>query len=353
MNINRLSSLCKENINIIYNTKFFYFNKNNCLIPWYNIFNYYFFIINDKLFINDIEFTHIFDYFDNTPNKQNILNEKKVYDYNNFQKIILNKCILFSNNYSNVGHSFFNILNHIYSFYKLENKNEYEIVICDDLFNYNKFLISIIYLFFDKSQIIVLQEKTIVEANELLYIKDFSSKINNDSVDFLINTLKQKIKKHEIPIYENIFLCKTTDTQNINPDNKCFDNSYKIFFEKKNFKVIKAEEYSIEDLFTIIYHSKKIILSWGCCSYLNSIFVNTNTSFTLVLCHKGYKNEYESVMDYSIKNTSSDELFIKSGWFPIYKNEEDKKNIKYILDLEDTISQENSELIEHYLNLNT
>jgi hypothetical protein len=47
-------------------------------------------------------------------------------------------------------------------------------------------------------------------------------------------------------------------------------------------------------------------MSWGCCSYLNSIFVNENSNI-LVLCHISYNNEY---------NSFTKDNILYSQWFP-------------------------------------
>ena len=49
-------------------------------------------------------------------------------------------------------------------------------------------------------------------------------------------------------------------------------------------------------------------MSWGCCSYLNSVFVNESSN-VLVISHIGYKHEYDEVMKYPCG-------FYNAGWFP-------------------------------------
>ena len=46
-------------------------------------------------------------------------------------------------------------------------------------------------------------------------------------------------------------------------------------------------------LFNIINNCKNIILSWGCNSWINSIFVNKKTN-VMILCHIHYKNEWSN-----------------------------------------------------------
>ena len=50
-------------------------------------------------------------------------------------------------------------------------------------------------------------------------------------------------------------------------------------------------------------------MSWGCCSYLNSIFVNEKSNI-LVLCHKSYSNEYIAVREDYLCG------ILNSDWFP-------------------------------------
>ena len=162
-------------------------------------------------------------------------------------------------------------------------------------------------LFFDKEKIIVFNDKTIVECERIYVIKDFSYKESN-AIKFLIDKLKYKIYnnlnyKYK---YENIFLIKSSITQNCS--NGKFNIEYNSYFKSKGFEQIIPENYDIVELFNIIYNSKNIIMSWGCCSYLNSVFVN-EMSNVLIISNIKYKHEYEKVMNYPCG-------FYNSGWFP-------------------------------------
>ena len=348
--IGRLTNLFPNKINLVKNTIIFYVNKKQKLIPHYDIFNYYFLIDNNSLYINDYEFTHLFEYFDYTYNKPYLV-KTNIFEYNSFPSLHVDKCILIRNMYSNVGHSFFNILQGIYIYYnELEKRDDYKIVICDDLLNYNKFLISLVYLFFPKETVLILPEYTLLNVDEFVLIKDLSDRSENDDhhITFLLSFLHEKIKHiNKPPVFENICLLKTFDTLNTNHNTKAFDNSYKIFFENKNFKMMKPEEYSIEELCYIIYNCKNLVLSWGCCSYLNSIFVNPTTTVTLVLCHFGYKNEYDGGITASMNKDNSLDSFLNSFWFPKSCIE----NKKYILDMNTTLNDDNKEQITELLNI--
>jgi uncharacterized membrane protein YgaE (UPF0421/DUF939 family) len=82
--INSLKSYTDENI--LYNTKLYYKNYNSNIIKWYNIFYYYFIIINDKIYINDYEFTHVYEFLIDDKNRDYLV-ENGIFKYNEYEKI--------------------------------------------------------------------------------------------------------------------------------------------------------------------------------------------------------------------------------------------------------------------------
>jgi len=137
--INSLKSYTNEKI--LYNTKLYYKNYNSKIIKWYNIFYYYFIVINDKIYINDYEFTHVYEFLIDDK-KRDYLVENGIFKYNEYEKIHINKCIFIKNLYTNAGHSFCNILNSIKKSYETINDiDEYKIIITEELKNYNIFFI--------------------------------------------------------------------------------------------------------------------------------------------------------------------------------------------------------------------
>jgi len=313
--INGLSNLIKTNdIISIENGSFFYINCLEKLIPWYNVFHYYFYNINNKLFIDDYDYKHIIDdYFKNKVTNENhidLLNNK------NFNKIYKNKVFFITHTLNNGGHSLSSIFHSIYLYLK-NNLYDYEIIVTNELMNFNTFMKSIIYYFFDESKITIIDNKTVVYFNYSYIYKNSSGK-DIDSISYLINKLKLNNKEYKK--YDNICLIKTFDTQNFS-NNRSFSNDYNDFIKNKNFDIIIPENYELGDLFNIIYNSKNIIMSWGCCSYLNSIFVNESSN-VLVLCHENYQHEYKSL---------DSNFILQSGWFPTECN---KKLIMYDLKTE-------------------
>ena len=109
---------------ILNNSSFFYISKDKKVIPWYNIFPYYFFIIDNKKYIHDFEFKLVMEFFKNL---DNIKNEEHIDLLNNkdFTILELDKVIFIKHIHTNAGHAFGNIMNTIY---KLKNI---------DLSNYN------------------------------------------------------------------------------------------------------------------------------------------------------------------------------------------------------------------------
>jgi hypothetical protein len=328
MDILSLSDLYKnidEGIIELNNSSFFYISKDRETIPWYNIFPYYFYIINNKRYISDFVFRNVTSFFEDN----NIFKNEICIDLLNnkdFNTIDLDKVIFIKFVHSNAGHAFSNIMNIIYKLKDLD-LSEYSIIITEDLIKFSNFLTSIIYLFFNKTQVIIINDKTLVKFNKTFIIRDEMGK-QEESINFLCDKIisnKNNIENYDtIKTYENIFLIKSTLTKNQNSLNKSFNNEYNEYFIEKGFTCIIPENYEINALFKIINNTKNVIMSWGCCSYLNSIFVNTNSN-TLVICHIGYKDEYTEV----IENYPLD--ILDSDWFPKKCN---KKCILYDMETE-------------------
>jgi capsular polysaccharide biosynthesis protein len=302
-------------------------------------FHIIFFIINNKKYFHDFEFKPVMDFFKNI---DNIKMEEHIDLLNNkdFTILELDKVIFIKYVHTNAGHVFGNLMNTIY---KLKNidLSDYKIIITEDFINFSSFLTSIIYLFYDKNQVIIINDKTLVTFNETFVIKD-NSHTYEESSNYLIEKLKLKLLELQLKplLKENIFLIKTLKTKNQNSVNKCFNHEYNDYFIEKGFNMIIPETYDIISLFNIIYNAKNIIMSWGCCAYLNSTFVNENAN-VLVIAHIGYENEYINVRD-----NYSGGIF-NTGWFP---NKCNKKQIAYCkTELDDNIILELNKCISNMI----
>jgi hypothetical protein len=291
--------------NMFHNVSTFYFPPKSCLNPYCSIFYYYFFIIDNKLYINDIEFNDIFAYF--TEALYNAETKAKIFDYDNLEKIEIENGIFVKNNYTNAGHAFGNIVQMLHKCFRdIENISEFKIIVTEDLYKYNAFLISCILLFVCRDNLVILKPSQRVTCKNLVMCEDFSAKVDY-SIVWLLNQLKiTNLNKIQ---HENIFLIKSDNTQNTTPG--AFNNEYNVFFRENGFVQIIPETMDISELFNVIYNSKNVIMSWGCCSYLNSIFANECNNI-LVLGHIKYKHEYDK--------TQTDGDFYQSGWFPKKSN---------------------------------
>jgi len=300
-----LSDIYKEQISHVTNFSIYYFNSKTKLIPYIDYFIYYFYIIENKIYINDFEFKNSLNYITLNENI-NTLEYKGVFKYDTFNNIYIDKGIIIKNNYTNAGHSFGNITHIIYSIINnIKDINEYNIVITEELYKNNKFLCSIIYQFFDKDKIIILNDNTIIHIKNTYIVKDYSY-IYDNSKNFILNRLKLN-NLSSTNNKENIFLIKSSNTQNVTGG--YFNIEYNNFLKQKGFEEIIPENYDIVELFNIINNAKNVIMSWGCCSYLNSIFVGDKSNI-LVISHIRYSHEYNEV-----KNNYPGGLY-KSRWFP-------------------------------------
>ena len=305
MKIYGISDLLKETTLLqIQNANFFFIKRDEMVIPWYKIFTYFFYNINNNLYINDTEFKCVLDPFFINNNLVTNENHLSLLQNIGFDKIFVDKAFFITYTHNNAGHMFSEIMYQIY-LYKTNKLDEYTLFITKELYDFNPFILSVIYYFFPKHLVNIINEKTLVEFKYSFVLRGCHCK-NPNSIDFLINKLK--IETNLIKIHNNICLIKTTQTQNQNPE-KSFNNEYNELIKSKNYNIIIPENYTITELFNIIYNSDNIIMSWGCCSYLNSIFVNENSNI-LVLCHKSYNNEYIKV------NTKFACGIFGSDWFP-------------------------------------
>ncbi len=184
-----LIQLSKQNLYT--NAKIYYKNYNSKIIPWYNIFFYYFIVLNNEIYINDYEFTHVYEFLIDKKNNEHLKNFE-IFNYNKFEKVYIEKAVFIKNLYTNAGHSFCNIINSIKKSYDIiDNIEDYKIIITSELKNYNIFLYSSILLFYKKENIIIINENQLIETKTLFMEPDFSKKIKT-SVIFL----QQKLKLH-------------------------------------------------------------------------------------------------------------------------------------------------------------
>ena len=279
------------------NVSIFYFGHklNLCEVNIYENRNlHYFFVINNELYILEYENKNITNYFkdldiEKSQKKNQILN------YNNFESVEFDYAILIKNLWRNAGHSFSNIINHIYRFLNsnIENKEKYTVIIPKELSD-NKFLKSIIYFFFKEEQCFILNEKILVKCKTLYNMIDFSY-INCNHNDYLLKKLNP-FNSHK-QIHKNIILIKINDS-NINTSTlQGFNQEYIEYFQSKEFTYINAIDYELIELYNIINNADNIIFSWGCTSYINSPYVNKKAN-VLILCHDSYKHEYNKFISY-------------------------------------------------------
>jgi hypothetical protein len=94
---------------------------------------------------------------------------------------------------------------YLYHYYNL---HDYKIVVSDKIFELGKMIICILYLFFDKSKIVIVNNFTKVNINETYIYFPPTSKII-DSINFFLNKLNTvTIEKNLFKKYENICLIK-------------------------------------------------------------------------------------------------------------------------------------------------
>ena len=206
------------------------------------------------------------------------MNFISIYKNNIYTRLNLNKAIIIYINTLSAGHELASMLYsiYIYNHYKLF---DYDLVISDKIYELGNFLVSILYLFFDKSKLHFINNFTEVNIKETYIFINPSCKIKY-SLKLLLNKLDEHLSDTDnICEHAKICLIKTITDKKINSKNRCFSNDYNIFFEKNGFKIIQPENLDVLQLYKLIKNCKVIVLSWGANSWINSIFINENNDF--------------------------------------------------------------------------
>uniref|UniRef100_A0A6C0B900 Uncharacterized protein n=1 Tax=viral metagenome TaxID=1070528 RepID=A0A6C0B900_9ZZZZ len=109
--------------------------------------------------------------------------------------------------------------------------------------------------------------------------------------------LLDKLKYYDTKkiISKNVCLIKSNLDNNalICTQHRAFNESYLTFFKQNNFDIYSPVNLDVIELYNLIHNCENLIISWGCNSWLNSIFVNIKTN-VLILCHIGYQHEYKT-----------------------------------------------------------
>jgi len=307
----------------IENASWFYVPSDKKLIPWFANICHYFLIINGDHYISDFEYSDVFSEF-----IQDVTTDILAVSKTPRKILELDRVIFIKIPFLNAGHAFSNITRAIYKIKHNPRLSDYTIVITQELVDFSPFLLSIIHLFFQ--DVVIIDEYTIVNFKSAYIIRDYSVKCDIAN-GYLIDRVKSIINITDANgICDNICLIKTPITKSGN-NTRVFDAEYNDFIKKYGFMIVIPENYTIVELFRLIYGAKRVIMSWGCCCYLNSVFTNPNSN-VLVLGHDEYKYEYDQFPGNQIYD---------SAWFPVksrvklsalYLESELTNRVKVILD---------------------
>jgi hypothetical protein len=253
----------------------------------------------------------------------------------NYNILNIKKGIVLFNITPSAGHE----LSGIYHLYNLNLLDEYEIVISNNILKFGTFIESVLLLFINNNKIHYIDEKTIVNIEEsFIYYPCFYKNTNGLSLLLPNNILLNKLSlyNNNIQTYKNVCIIKSCidGIHTINTRNSMFSQSYLDFFKENNFEIISPNSMDVITLYNIINNCDNLILSWGCNSWINSLFVNEKTN-VLVLCHIEYLSQYQN----SVVNNNE-----ASQWTP--------KCNKLILsyDLESELTDEHRFLLQNQIN---
>jgi hypothetical protein len=214
-----------------------------------------------------------------------------------YKKIHVKKALILYNITKSAGHELCSYLCGIYNLYELNILHEYELIIQNTLFNLGECIKSIILLFFTEDKIHIIDDETIAYVDEsILYTPpDYKIEKHNKMLLDKLSIYRKIGERKNVCIIKSIL-----DGTNLNTIQKCFGQSYLDLLENAKFEIISPNNQNIVNLYNIINDCENIVISWGCNAWINSIFINKITN-VLVLCHKGYSNEYNINYPYNNK----------------------------------------------------
>jgi hypothetical protein len=317
----------------------FYFSNGNlknkgeffyvyCNQHFFSNLSQHFFKFDDTYYIEDNSFKHTTDDIIDKHNKNEFIipENPNTLNLTNVFIITTGKCL-------NAGHAYGNIMNSIFKFIKNnENINDYSIVVTDEIL-FSKFLTSLVYFFFDKEKIFLLDDKTTAKFEKCVYYIDYPFRVHEHD-NFLIDLLiSKKANEPKDLSLKNICMIKTNQSYS-HYNARHFDENYNKYIRSKGFTTIRPEDFDFLELFNILYNAKNVILSWGCCAYLNSTFLNENVNY-LCFGHISYAHEYNgfayNVPDHLWKPLKSNKCIYCLD-LPTHLNEETIKELDAKLD---------------------
>jgi hypothetical protein len=296
-----LTSLCENNGVYKTDVTYIHFTEKQLSNLWFNA---HFLFIENKVYYEDL--------FVN-PNIIDIIKNNKSDDIKHFNYILnnykytnlnFNKAIIFYINTCSPGHELASLTEMIYNYHE-NNLVDYDIIITEQIHKLGKSIVSMLYLFFDETKIHFINNLTCVHIKETYIINHFTNK-QPKCIDFLIKKLDDNLIKlnYSIDVKNNLCLIKTTENRLFNSTDKSFSKDYNSFFKQHGFEIIIPEEKCITELYYLIKNCKKLILSWGSNSWVNSIYVKPSHNL-ITLCHINYANEYNSCFGNHEKNIST------------------------------------------------
>ena len=215
-----------------------------------------------------------------------------------------------------------------------------KIALFKDLLNINTFIKSFINLFFDMSNIIILESNQLynftnvsldishrfdlhwkyidnsyinINKTDNVNIYDYCNRIEYDNPRDVVNlfwadklnmiTNKLKLNSNYSFTTKKICIIKNTDDldscphiSNSNFLISSFDTSYITLFKKIGFEIINCSSTNINDLINILNSASILVCSWGCNAYLNKYLINNVNINILLLAHIYYEDEYNKRM---------------------------------------------------------
>lgn len=304
-----------HNVINILNCNYCYYSNKTDFIKSHKLLHAHCFITDDNIaYIPDREFGFYVENF--------IRRDKLTLIKNKIKPILLDKAYILYHTLDNAGHTLGLILYAILKY--MEGDYKCKLIVTINLLNLSIFIKSIIHLFINKEDIILMDENTNYYikncyVNDAKYHYDVVNTVssycyneqNNTSecvinendidktkhsneINLLINKLKlfdDLVEKQ--PCLKKICLIKMDHDNNFSK-NRHFDESYKHFFINNGFEIINPSNFSAKELYVLLKNAKQVILSWGCNSWINRLFIESRTH-AIILCHEGYKHEYTGI----------------------------------------------------------
>ena len=214
----------------------------------------------------------------------------------------LEQAIFFHASSPNAGHEFFAVLNILYSLRADPSSPGQELcaIVSTQLAEEHGHAMELIRAHFPSERLVIAPPLTPVLARKLVCPQLIEIKLF-PALGQLPSLLGGVAAG---PMRDRVALLKTPHTVNSSLCARHFGTSVVDLLEERGFLVVRPEALALRAVFAAVHGARKLVMSWGCCSYLNSIYAHPDTD-VLVLGHEGYQHELNRLREDGVRPEES------------------------------------------------